>query len=104
MDSARTASDAGAFAVVVEGVAEDLAGEITQAISAPTIGIGASAACDGQVLVTQDMLGMFDWAPKFVNRYDQLGDRIGEAAKAYADDVRSRAFPGPEHVYKFNKT
>lgn len=102
--SAKAACTAGAFAVVVEGVAEDLAGEITKAISAPTIGIGASASCDGQVLVTQDMLGMFDWAPKFVKRYDQLGDRIGEAAKAYADDVRSRAFPGPEHVYKFNKT
>jgi len=101
--SARAASEAGAFAVVVEGVAEDLAEEITSAIAAPTIGIGASAACDGQILVTQDMLGLFEWAPKFVKRYEDLGARVSEAVARYREEVRSRAFPGADHVYRFDK-
>jgi 3-methyl-2-oxobutanoate hydroxymethyltransferase len=96
---AEAVADAGAFAVVVEGVAESLAREVTQAISAPTIGIGASAACDGQVLVTDDMLGLFDWTPKFVRRYADLRSDIGTAVAAYAADVRARRFPGEAETY-----
>jgi 3-methyl-2-oxobutanoate hydroxymethyltransferase len=92
-------AEAGAFAVVVEGVAEGLAREITEAIQVPTIGIGASAGCDGQVLVTDDMLGLFDWTPKFVRRYADLRNQIGQAVAAYADDVRERRFPGPAEIY-----
>ena len=93
LDEARATAEAGAFAVVVEGVAEGLAREITDNISVPTIGIGASAGCDGQILVTDDMLGLFDWTPKFVRRYADLRGEIGRAVRAYADDVRSGAFP-----------
>ncbi|MET0294418.1 MAG: 3-methyl-2-oxobutanoate hydroxymethyltransferase [Phenylobacterium sp.] len=96
---AKAVAEAGAFAVVVEGVAEGLAREITEAISAPTIGIGASAGCDGQVLVTDDMLGLFDWTPKFVRRYADLRGEIGRAVAGYADDVRARRFPGPAEIY-----
>jgi 3-methyl-2-oxobutanoate hydroxymethyltransferase len=96
---ARASAEAGAFAIVVEGVAEGLAREITEAISVPTIGIGASAGCDGQVLVIDDMLGLFDWTPKFVRRYADLRAEIGRAAAAYADDVRARRFPGPGEIY-----
>ena len=96
---AEAAADAGAFAVVVEGVAEGLAREITQAIAPPTIGIGASAACDGQVLVVDDMLGLYDWTPRFVRRYASLRSEIANAARAYAADVRSRDFPGEAEVY-----
>jgi 3-methyl-2-oxobutanoate hydroxymethyltransferase len=85
---------------VVEGVAEDLAEEITKAVKTPTIGIGASATCDGQILVTNDMLGQFDWTPRFVKRYADLKSLISEAAESYAKDVRSRAFPGPDQVYR----
>jgi 3-methyl-2-oxobutanoate hydroxymethyltransferase len=91
---ARATAEAGAFAVVVEGVAEGLAREITAAISAPTIGIGASAGCDGQILVTDDMLGLFDWTPKFVRRYADLRGEISRAI-----DVRARRFPGPAEIY-----
>ena len=100
---AKAADEAGAFAIVVEGVAEDLAAEITRAVNAPTIGIGASAACDGQVLVVDDMLGRFEWTPRFVKRYADLRAAIGEAAAAYARDVKARAFPGPDHVYGAKK-
>ncbi len=96
---ARATAAAGAFAVVVEGVAEGLAREITEAIEVPTIGIGASAGCDGQILVTDDMLGLFDWTPKFVRRYADLRGEILRAAAAYADDVRARRFPGPAEIY-----
>lgn len=96
---AKAADEAGAFAIVVEGVAEDLAREITATVKAPTIGIGASAACDGQILVTDDMLGRFDWTPRFVRRYADLKGAIGEAAAAYAADVRARRFPGPAETY-----
>ncbi|HEY9218940.1 MAG TPA: 3-methyl-2-oxobutanoate hydroxymethyltransferase, partial [Phenylobacterium sp.] len=82
-----------------EGVAEGLAREITETISAPTIGIGASAGCDGQILVTDDMLGLFDWTPKFVRRYGDLRGEIDRAVAAYADDVRARRFPGPAEIY-----
>ena len=96
---AEAAADAGAFCVVVEGVAESLAVEITQAIDVPTIGIGASAGCDGQILVTDDMLGLFEWTPKFVRRYADLKGEIERAARAYADDVRARRFPAPAETY-----
>jgi 3-methyl-2-oxobutanoate hydroxymethyltransferase len=96
---AKATAEAGAFAVVVEGVAEALARDITAAIEVPTIGIGASAGCDGQILVTDDMLGLFDWTPKFVRRYGDLRADIGRAVEAYAEDVRTRRFPGPAEVY-----
>jgi len=98
-NDARAVAEAGAFSMVVEGVAEPLARKITQVVPVPTIGIGASAACDGQVLVLEDMLGISPRTPKFVRRYGDLGPAIEAAVKSYADDVRSRAFPGPEHVY-----
>ena len=103
INEARAADRAGAFAIVIEGVAEDLAAEISAEVSCPTIGIGASAACDGQVLVAQDMLGLFDWAPKFVRRYADLRAETETAVKAYADDVRSRNFPGKAETYSLRK-
>jgi 3-methyl-2-oxobutanoate hydroxymethyltransferase len=96
---ATAAAEAGAFAVVVEGVAEALARNITELIEVPTIGIGASAGCDGQILVTDDMLGLFEWTPKFVRRYADLKGEIGRAVAAYAKDVRERRFPGPAEIY-----
>jgi 3-methyl-2-oxobutanoate hydroxymethyltransferase len=99
LEEAKATAAAGAFAVVVEGVAEGLAREITEAISVPTIGIGASAGCDGQILVTDDMLGLFDWTPKFVRRYGDLRAEIGKAVGGYAEDVRARRFPGPAEIY-----
>jgi 3-methyl-2-oxobutanoate hydroxymethyltransferase len=98
-EDARAVADAGAFSFVIEAVAEPLAAKITKSVDVPTIGIGASAACDGQVLVLEDMLGLSPWTPKFVKRYGDLGPAIQAAIEAYATDVRSRAFPGPEHVY-----
>lgn len=99
LQEAKATAEAGAFAVVVEGVAEGLAREITEAIAVPTIGIGASAGCDGQILVTDDMLGLFDWTPKFVRRYADLRGEISKAVAGYADDVRARRFPGPAEIY-----
>ena len=87
---------------MIEGVAEDLADEITRAVSCPTIGIGASAACDGQILVTHDMLGIFDWTPKFVRRYGDLRSEMAKSVEAYACDVRARAFPGEAETYKLS--
>jgi 3-methyl-2-oxobutanoate hydroxymethyltransferase len=98
-NDARAISEAGAFSIVIEAVAEPLARKITEKVAAPTIGIGASAACDGQVLVLEDMLGLSPRTPKFVRRYGELGPAIEAAIKGYAADVRSRNFPGPEHVY-----
>lgn len=97
---ARAVSDAGAFCVVIEGVVEPLAVEITNAISAVTIGIGASAACDGQVLVAEDMLGLFDRVPRFVRRFHNLAEQIEGAARAYAEAVRDRSFPGEDNLYQ----
>lgn len=97
---ARAVADAGAFAVVLEGVMEDIAIEATKALSCPTIGIGASAQCDGQVLVVDDMLGMFERTARFVKKYDDLSARIGAAAESYAAEVRSRAFPTEEQIYR----
>ncbi len=97
---AKAVTAAGAFSVVVEGVVESLARTITKAVSVPTIGIGASVACDGQVIVGEDMLGMFGgFTPKFVKRYAEVGTIVSDAVGAYAADVRARRFPGPEHVY-----
>jgi 3-methyl-2-oxobutanoate hydroxymethyltransferase len=100
---ARAADSAGCFAMVIEGVAEDLAREITAVVSCPTIGIGASSACDGQILVTDDLLGMFDWTPKFVRRYADLRETIGKAVDGYASEVRTRAFPGEKETYSLKK-
>jgi len=97
---AKAVASAGAFAVVVEGVVEPLAKEITTSISIPTIGIGASSDCDGQILVLEDMLGLSPDIPKFVKRYGQLAEHIGSAVEAYADDVRGRRFPDKDHVYR----
>ncbi|MEE2848974.1 MAG: 3-methyl-2-oxobutanoate hydroxymethyltransferase [Pseudomonadota bacterium] len=96
---AKAVAEAGAFCIVIEGVAESLAREITETIDAPTIGIGASAACDGQVLVVNDMLGMFDWTPKFVRKYADLRTEIDRAAAAFASDVKTRRFPAEVETY-----
>jgi len=96
---AEATADAGAFAIVVEGTAEAVAAEITALIDKPTIGIGASAACDGQILVTPDMLGLFDWTPKFVRRYADLRREIDKAVEQYAADVRARRFPAEVETY-----
>jgi 3-methyl-2-oxobutanoate hydroxymethyltransferase len=97
---AKAVDNAGAFCIVVEGVVEDIATRITREVAAPVIGIGASAECDGQVLVIDDMLGMFERTPRFVKRYDDLAARIGTAAAAYAEEVRSRSFPTAEQTYR----
>ncbi|MBL6932338.1 MAG: 3-methyl-2-oxobutanoate hydroxymethyltransferase [Rhodospirillales bacterium] len=98
-------AQAGAFATVVEGTVEPLARRITETIDIPTIGIGASPACDGQILVTEDLVGLFsDFTPKFVKRYANLGQQIAEAAKNYSEDVRSGKFPGPEHCFGMRRS
>ena len=100
MADARAIEEAGAFSVVLEKVPEGLAARITKALTIPTIGIGAGAACDGQVLVVDDMLGLFtDFRPKFVKRYAELGKAADEAIAGYAAEVRSRAFPAAEHSF-----
>jgi 3-methyl-2-oxobutanoate hydroxymethyltransferase len=98
-EDARAVTQAGAFSVVIEAVAEPLARRITAAVEIPTIGIGGSVACDGQILVLEDMLGLSPRVPKFVKRYAELGPSIEAAVAAYAADVRARTFPAPEHVY-----
>jgi 3-methyl-2-oxobutanoate hydroxymethyltransferase len=97
---AQAVVDAGAFCIVVEGVLESIAEEITRRVPAPVIGIGASPQCDGQVLVTDDMLGMFERTPRFVKRFDDLAGRISAAARTYAEDVRARRFPTPDQTYR----
>jgi 3-methyl-2-oxobutanoate hydroxymethyltransferase len=97
---ARAVAEAGAFAVVVEGVLEPIAQAITREVAIPVIGIGASADCDGQVLVAEDMLGLFERTPRFVKRYGAMAEHVGEAAAAYARDVRARAFPTAEQTYQ----
>lgn len=99
IDSAVAMAKAGAFAIVIEGVVKGLAKEITDAIEVPTIGIGASAECDGQILVTDDMLGMFDWSPKFVRRYADIRSTIAASIQQYASDVRDETFPADAEVY-----
>jgi 3-methyl-2-oxobutanoate hydroxymethyltransferase len=100
LGDARALCEAGAFAIVIEGVIEPVAIAVTEAVSCPVIGIGGSARCDGQVLVTEDMLGMFERVPRFVKRYEDVAALIASAAERYAADVRSRAFPGPEQTYQ----
>jgi len=98
-EDAKAITEAGAFSVVLEAIAEELAREITRAISIPTIGIGASAGCDGQILVMEDMLGLSPRVPKFVKEFGKVGEAIREAISAYAAEVRNRTFPGEEHTY-----
>jgi 3-methyl-2-oxobutanoate hydroxymethyltransferase len=100
---ARAVAEAGAFSVVLEAMAEPLARRISAEVAIPTIGIGASVACDGQILVLEDMLGLSPRVPKFVKRFGDLGPSIERAVKSYAEDVRSRHFPGPDHVYPMRK-
>lgn len=99
-DDAVALAQAGAFSIVLEGLVADLAGQITKAVPVPTIGIGASAACDGQILVSEDMLGLSPSVPKFVKEFASLGAQIAGAAEAYATEVRARRFPADEHMYK----
>lgn len=103
MADARAVADAGAFAVVLEGVMEELADAVTASVDIPVIGIGASARCDGQVLVTEDMLGMFERVPRFVKRFDNIAETISQAAARYAADVRDRSFPTDDQVYRPKK-
>ncbi|MCB1497433.1 MAG: 3-methyl-2-oxobutanoate hydroxymethyltransferase [Bauldia sp.] len=103
LDDARAISEAGAFAVVVEAVVEPLARRITESIPVPTIGIGASAACDGQILVLEDMLGLNDWVPKFVKKFGSLAEHIQGSVQAYSDAVKTRTFPTDDNVYKPKK-
>lgn len=98
-EDARLVTEAGAFAVVLEAVAEPLAARITKSVAIPTIGIGASAACDGQILVMEDMLGLSPRVPKFVREFGKIGAAIDGAIRAYAGEVRARTFPGTEHTY-----
>ncbi len=97
---AKALDEAGAFAMVIEGVIEPIAIAATKAVSCPTIGIGASAQCDGQVLVTEDMLGMFERVPRFVKRYEDIAGVIDRTVARYAEEVRSRAFPTPDQTYQ----
>jgi 3-methyl-2-oxobutanoate hydroxymethyltransferase len=100
LSDARAVADSGAFCIVVEGVMEELATRIAREIPVPIIGIGASADCDGQILVTDDMLGVFERTPRFVKRYGNLAEQIGKAAETYASEVRSRAFPSADQTYR----
>ncbi|MCV3736837.1 3-methyl-2-oxobutanoate hydroxymethyltransferase [Rhizobium sp. TRM96647] len=98
---AKAIDDAGAFAIVIEGTVEPLAREITESVKAPTIGIGASPACDGQVLVVDDALGIFtDFKPRFVKRFADLAPQISEAFATYAEEVKARTFPAQEHTFQ----
>lgn len=100
VSDAQAIDQAGAFAIVIEGVVEPIAIEATRAVSCPTIGIGASAQCDGQVLVTEDMMGMFERVPRFVKRYGEIAGLISSAAGQYAEEVRSRSFPTVDQTYQ----
>ncbi len=103
IENAKAAAKAGSFAVVVEGVSAELADQVTAAVNIPTIGIGASAGCDGQILVTPDMLGLFTRVPKFVKKYADMQGMIETAVKTYSDDVKARRFPGEANTYNFTK-
>jgi 3-methyl-2-oxobutanoate hydroxymethyltransferase len=100
---AKAVSEAGCFALVIEGVMEEIAAAATKAVACPTIGIGASSACDGQILVTEDMMGMFERTPRFVKRYGDLAGEIAAAAASYAGEVKSRAFPTEDQIYRGKK-
>lgn len=99
VEDAVAVSEAGAFSMVIEGVVEPIAVEITKKVACPTIGIGASNQCDGQVLVTEDMLGLFERTPKFVKRYGGMANYVSDAVTNYASEVRERSFPGPDQLY-----
>lgn len=101
VENAIAAAQAGSFAVVVEGVSEELANKVTAAVDIPTIGIGASAGCDGQILVTPDMLGMFTRVPKFVKKFSNMQEMVQNSVENYASEVKARTFPGKENTYKF---
>jgi 3-methyl-2-oxobutanoate hydroxymethyltransferase len=100
VSDAKALDEAGAFAIVIEGVVEPIAIAATESVACPTIGIGASAKCDGQVLVTEDMLGMFDRVPRFVKKYEDIAGVIENTVKRYAAEVRDRSFPGEEQTYQ----
>jgi 3-methyl-2-oxobutanoate hydroxymethyltransferase len=100
VSDASAVARAGAFSIVVEGVMEEIATKLTKMVEIPVIGIGASAKCDGQVLVTEDMLGLFERTPRFVKRYADMASEIGEAVGRYADEVRSRSFPTDDQTYR----
>lgn len=101
IEDAKILEEVGAFAVVLEGIPEVIANQITKAISIPTIGIGAGRGCDGQILVYQDMLGMYsDFTPKFVKRYANIGEIITEAVNQYIVEVQEGAFPSEQHIFK----
>jgi len=104
IDDAKAIENAGAFSMVLEGMAEPLATEITSQVSIPTIGIGASPNCDGQILVTEDMIGLTNITPKFVKEYINIGKLIEEAANSYSNEVRNRDFPTKIHTYSMNAT
>ena len=97
---AKAVEEAGAFCLVLEGIPTRLAARITDSLSIPTIGIGASAQCDGQVLVTEDMLGMFERVPRFVKRYEEISGIIEKTVAQYAEEVRDRSFPGQDQTYQ----
>jgi 3-methyl-2-oxobutanoate hydroxymethyltransferase len=102
---AKAVEEAGAFSMVIEGTVEPIARAVTEAVGIPTLGIGASPACDGQVLVTEDVLGLFaDFTPKFAKRFANLGEQVSKAAAAYAEEVRSGKFPAPEHCFGVKKS
>ncbi|TJX15812.1 3-methyl-2-oxobutanoate hydroxymethyltransferase [Tissierella creatinini] len=104
IDAAKAIEQAGAFSITLEGIPAELAEIITNSISIPTIGIGAGNGCDGQVLVYQDMLGMYsNFTPKFIKRYAELGSYMKDAFKEYINEVQSGAFPGPEHTYAISE-
>lgn len=100
VSDAKALDEAGAFAIVIEGVLEPIAIAATKAVSCPTIGIGASAQCDGQVLVTEDMLGMFERVPRFVKRYEDIAGVIDRTVAQYAEEVRARSFPTADQTYQ----
>ncbi len=103
IEGARALEEAGAYAIVLEAIPPDLAGEITRAVGIPTIGIGAGAGCDGQVLVCYDLLGMYrDLSPKFAKRFAEVGEMIVEATASYVNEVRDRSFPAAQHTFKPN--
>jgi 3-methyl-2-oxobutanoate hydroxymethyltransferase len=102
-EDARVVTEAGAFAVVLEAVAEPLALKITKQVDIPTIGIGASAQCDGQILVMEDMLGLSPKVARFVKEFGKVGEAIEKAIASYSEEVRSRAFPGPDNTYRMKE-
>jgi 3-methyl-2-oxobutanoate hydroxymethyltransferase len=104
MEDAKGLSAAGCFSIVLEAVPAPLAERVSQAIPIPTIGIGAGAGCDGQVLVVHDLVGLFDrFLPKFVKQYARLGQDMGQAISAYKQEIEAGTFPGPEHIFSMKQ-